>query len=142
MSRPFYLCKITDSSEQGISNTRSTTTSSGNTTKDGKQILHHKGANSKHERIKNDSMSDEDFMEFIKSVLSNIFLYNNGAWYFSFCDLKLDLILNPLKSMGYEWKSIIIWKKNQATLSGKDYKSRYEPIVYGCPPNSFFGLVS
>jgi DNA modification methylase len=47
--------------------------------------------------------------------------------------------LNPLKEMGFEWKSIIIWKKNQATLSGKDYKSRYEPIIYGCPNSSFYG---
>lgn len=110
-----------------------------NTTKDGIEILHHKGANAKHDKIKNDSMSDEDFIEFMKEILSNILLYNQGAWYFSFCDLKLDLILNPLKELGFKWKSIIIWKKNQATLSGKDYKSRYEPIVYGCPVNSFYG---
>ena len=110
-----------------------------NTTKDGIEVLHHKGANSKHDKIKNDSMPDDEFIEFMKQVLSNILLFNKGAWYFSFCDLKLDLLLNPLKQMGFNWKSIIIWKKNQATLSGKDYKSRYEPIVYGCPENSFYG---
>jgi DNA modification methylase len=110
-----------------------------NTTKNGVEILHHKGANSKHDKIKNDSMPDDEFIDFIKQVLSNILLFNKGAWYFSFCDLKLDLLLNPLKEMGFNWKSIIIWKKNQATLSGKDYKSRYEPIVYGCPENSFYG---
>ncbi len=110
-----------------------------NTTKDGMQVLHHKGANAKHDRIKNDSMNDNDFIKFIKEVLYNILLFNKGAWYFSFCDLKLDLLLNPLKEMGFKWKSIIIWKKNQATLSGKDYKSRYEPIVYGCPNNTFYG---
>jgi site-specific DNA-methyltransferase (adenine-specific) len=110
-----------------------------NTTKDGIEILHHKGANSKHDKIKNDSMPDDDFMDFMKQVLSNVLLFNKGAWYFSFCDLKLDLLLTPLKEMGFNWKSIIIWKKNQATLSGKDYKSRYEPIVYGCPENSFYG---
>jgi DNA modification methylase len=110
-----------------------------NTTKDGKQILHHKGANSKHDKIKNDSMPDKEFMEFMKGVLSNVSLFNKGAWYFCFCDLKLDLMLTPLKEMGFNWKSIIIWKKNQATLSGKDYKSRYEPIIYGCPESSFYG---
>ena len=110
-----------------------------NTTKDGIEILGHKGANSKHDKIKNDSMPDDEFLEFMKAVLSNVTLFNKGAWYFSFCDLKLDLLLTPLKEMGFIWKSIIIWKKNQATLSGKDYKSRYEPIVYGCPENSFYG---
>jgi DNA modification methylase len=110
-----------------------------NTTKDGIEILGHKGANSKHDKIKNDSMPDDKFVDFMKEVLSNVTLFNKGAWYFSFCDLKLDLLLTPLKEMGFNWKSIIIWKKNQATLSGKDYKSRYEPIVYGCPENSFYG---
>ena len=110
-----------------------------NTTKNGIEVLHHKGANSKHDKIKNDSMPDEEFLDFMRQVLSNILLFNKGAWYFSFCDLKLDLLLTPLKEMGFNWKSIIIWKKNQATLSAKDYKSRYEPIVYGCPENSFYG---
>ena len=110
-----------------------------NTTKDGVEILGHKGANAKHDKIKNDSMPDDEFIDFMKEVLSNVSLFNQGAWYFSFCDLKLDLLLTPLKEMGFNWKSIIIWKKNQATLIGKDYKSRYEPIVYGCPQNSFYG---
>lgn len=110
-----------------------------NTTKDGKEIMHHKGANTKHEKIKNDELGDDEFIDFMKSVLSNILLFNKGAWYFSFCDLKLDLLLRPLRETGFEWKSIIVWKKNQATLSAKDYKSCYEPIVYGCPPNSFYG---
>ena len=110
-----------------------------NTTKDGIEVIGHKRANAKQDKIKNDSMPDEEFIEFMKAVLSNVLLFNQGAWYFSFCDLKLDLLLNPLKDMGFNWKSIIVWKKNQATLSGKDYKSRYEPIVYGCPENSFYG---
>jgi len=110
-----------------------------NTTKNGIEILGHKGANAKHDKIKNDSMPDEEFIEFMKQILSNVLLFNKGAWYFSFCDLKLDLLLTSLKEMGFNWKSIIIWMKNQATLSGKDYKSRYEPIVYGCPENSFYG---
>jgi DNA modification methylase len=110
-----------------------------NTTKEGQKVLHHKGANAKHDKIKNDYMPDDEFMEFMESVLSNVLLFNKGAWYISFLDLKLDLLLTSLKKMGFKWKSIIIWKKNQATLSGKDYKSRYEPIVYGCPQNSFYG---
>ena len=38
-----------------------------------------------------------------------------------------------------DWKSIIAWVKNQATLSNKDYKLRYEPIVYGQSGSSFYG---
>ena len=110
-----------------------------NTTKDGVKVLNHKGSNTKHEAIENDAIEDSEFISFLKAVLLNIKKHNKGGWYFTFCDLKLDLLLVPLKEMGFIWKSIIIWNKNQATLSGKDYKSRYEPIVYGCPNKSFYG---
>ena len=34
---------------------------------------------------------------------------------------------------------ILIWMKNQATLSAMDFKSRYEIIVYGQPGGCFHG---
>ena len=109
------------------------------TSKNGVTIKGHKGANTKHNLIKNDSLNKEDFYQFMLSVLTNIKTLEPKAWYFSFCDLKLEELLNPMRDSGFDWKSIIIWVKNQATLSGKDYKSRYEPIVYGCRENSFYG---
>jgi DNA modification methylase len=110
-----------------------------NTTKNGKVIKHHKGANTKHDAIKNDQLGEQEFYSFITKVLQNLWQLKPDAWYFTFGDLTLDQLLVPMKQTGFKWKSIIIWKKNQATLSGKDYKSRYEPIVYGCKPNSFYG---
>lgn len=101
-----------------------------NTTKDGKMIKH-KGANQQHEVIKNDAMTDEQFIEFMHKIV--VMIKNNcvGAWYISFGTQTLDQLLLPLKQNGMMWKSIIVWMKNQATLSGKDYKGRYEPIAYG-----------
>jgi DNA modification methylase len=110
-----------------------------NTTKNGQVIKHHKGANTKHDAIKNDQLGEQEFHSFITKVLQNLWQLKPDAWYFTFGDLTLDQLLVPMKQTGFKWKSIIIWKKNQATLSGKDYKSRYEPIVYGCKPNSFYG---
>ncbi len=110
-----------------------------NTTKNGQVIKHHKGANTKHDAIKNDQLGEQEFYSFITKVLQNLWELKPDAWYFTFGDLTLDQLLVPMKQTGFKWKSIIIWKKNQATLSGKDYKSRYEPIVYGCKPNSFYG---
>jgi DNA modification methylase len=110
-----------------------------NTTKNGVQVNHYESINTKHDSIKNDSLNETAFDEFITKALENIKKTNPNSWYFTFCDLTLDQLLNPLRKTGFEWKSIIIWVKNQATLSGKDYKSKYEPIVYGCKPNSFFG---
>ena len=107
-----------------------------NTTKDGVSVLKHKGANTKHSKIENDSL--DDFPAFISQVLKNIKGMNTKAWYFTFTDLKLDELLTPLRENGFDWKSILIWRKNQATLSGKDYKSAYEPIVYGCDSGAFY----
>jgi site-specific DNA-methyltransferase (adenine-specific) len=110
-----------------------------NTTKNGEVIKNHKGANTKHEDIGNDNLAEEEFYSFISKALKNLWTLEPSSWYFTFGAQTLDQLLLPLKETGFNWKSIIIWKKNQATLSGMDYKSRYEPIVYGCKPNSFYG---
>ena len=110
-----------------------------NTTKNGIQINHYESINTKHDAINNDSLEEDKFNDFITKALINMKKTNPDSWYFTFCDLTLDQLLNPLRATGFDWKSIIIWVKNQATLSGKDYKSKYEPIVYGCKPNSFYG---
>jgi DNA modification methylase len=110
-----------------------------NTTKNGEIVHDHKGANTKHEAIKNDKLDEKQFYSFICNVLENLWSLSPSSWYFTFADSTLDQLLTSMKHTGFIWKSIIIWKKNQATLSGKDYKSRYEPIVYGCKPNSFYG---
>jgi DNA modification methylase len=110
-----------------------------NTTVNGKQINNYKSVNTKHDAIKNDALGADEFETFITAVLENLWELNPKAWYFTFCDLTLDELLIPMRRTGFEWKSIIVWMKNQATLSGKDYKSRYEPIVYGCKPGAFYG---
>lgn len=110
-----------------------------NTTKDGVEILHHKCANSKHNEIENDNLDEDQFKIFMLEVLSNLFLFNKGAWYICFAYSELHLLMNSLLDSGYKWKNIIIWMKNQATLSNMDYKSRYEPILYGQPGGRFYG---
>jgi DNA modification methylase len=109
-----------------------------NTTKNGKRIDHYESVNTKHEPIKNDSLEKEQFYNFMMKVLSNLKSRKPKAYYFTFADLTLDELLVPLRNSGFNWKSIIIWMKNQATLSNKDYKSRYEPIVYGCESGRFY----
>ena len=109
-----------------------------NTTKNGVMIKH-KGANQQHEEIKNDAMSDEDFYNFISDILKEIKINCKGAFYICFGSQTLNQLLQPFLDLGLEYKSIIIWMKNQATLSGKDFKSRYEPILYGRFNDGFYG---
>jgi DNA modification methylase len=96
-------------------------------------------ANAKHDDIKNDNLSSLEFDDFITKVLSNYAGMNAKAWYFFFSDLTLDMLLTPMRQNGFSWKSILIWMKPFASMSSKDYKSRYEPFVYGCKSNSFYG---
>ena len=109
-----------------------------NTTKDGIMIKH-KGANQLHDAIHNDKMSKDEFYKFLSDVLKEIKINCNGAFYICFGSQTLNQLLQPFIDLGMEYKSIIIWKKNQATLSGKDYKGRYEPILYGRFNDGFYG---
>jgi DNA modification methylase len=88
-------------------------------------------ANQRHDKIKNDEMSEEQFYNFISDILKEIKINCLGAFYICFGSQTLNQLLQPLTDLGIEYKSIIIWMKNQAIFSGKDFKSRYEPIVYG-----------
>lgn len=92
-----------------------------NTTVNGVMVKH-KGANQRHDAIDNDCMSKEEFYDFMCKTLQNIKEYVKGAWYLSFSSNNLEELLNPLRDNDMNWKSIIIWMKNQATLSMKDYK--------------------
>ena len=114
----------------------------GYTSKDGVMISMSKGynaANSKFDDIKNDKKNKEDFNKFIKDIISNFDLFLIGAWYISFSSKNIDEILNPLLELNKEWKSIIIWNKNQSSMGGGHFKKKYEPIIYGYQENKFYG---
>ena len=86
--------------------------------------------NQKYDEIKNDEMSEDEFKSFMLDIIWIIQVKCKWAWYISFWTQTLDQLLNPLKELWMYWKSIIVWMKNQSTLSWKDFKWRYEPIVY------------
>lgn len=102
-------------------------------------IKHHKSANTKHDEIVNDSLQGDNLLEFCRKIVNRIKDIDASAWYICFSQIDLDLILRAMRENGLEWKSIIAWVKNQATLSAKDYKLRYEPIIYGQSGGAFYG---
>ena len=109
------------------------------TTVDGKRIYGYKSANAKFETIKNDALQNDDLYDFCDLFCKIIFLCKPSSWYICFSQLDLDLLLSAMRKNNLKWKSIIAWVKNQATFSSKDYKLRYEPIVYGQKGGSFYG---
>ena len=84
-------------------------------------------------------MSKDDFRNFMLCILNNLKDSCKWAWYISFGSQTLDELLVPLRGLWMDRKSIIIRMKNQSTISGKDYKSRYEPIVYWRFNEEYFG---
>tara|TARA_R110001606_G_C15307161_1_gene643227 strand:- start:103 stop:1326 length:1224 start_codon:yes stop_codon:yes gene_type:complete len=112
------------------------------TTKNGKIITMKEGystPNSEYEDIKNDKKTKQDFNNFISSVISIIKLNTIGGWYICFSSSTLNELLNPLVNLEMNWKSIIIWNKNQSPLGGGHFRKKYEPIVYGYFKNNFYG---
>lgn len=86
---------------------------------------------SKHDAITNDNLSKEEGDRFLREVAASIKNYCRGAWYVCFYRLGIDWMMNALTDTGLKWRNLIIWKKNQLNLSNSDYKSIYEPIIYG-----------
>jgi DNA modification methylase len=109
-----------------------------NTSKNGVMVKH-TGMNAKHRPIKNDKKTESDFYDFISEVLSIIQIKCKGAWYISFGSANLHELLRPITDVGMEYKSIIIWVKNQSPMGGGAYRRRYEPILYGNFSSDFYG---
>lgn len=90
--------------------------------------------------ILNDNMSPEQFNVFLDSRMVNMKKVLNGAYYITFYRLGIDVILNACTKNNLSWKSLIIRYKPKFNLSNSDYKSIYEPIVYGRHgDHSFYG---
>lgn len=112
------------------------------TTKNGKIVTMKDGystPNSKYDNIQNDKKTKEEFYDFISSVISVIKLNTIGGWYICFASSTINELLNPLIDLGLNYKSIIIWNKNQSPLGGGHFRKKYEPIVYGYFKNNFYG---
>jgi DNA modification methylase len=109
-----------------------------NTSKNGIMIKH-KGMNSKYNPIENDKKTESEFYDFICKILSIIQIKCDGAWYMSFGSANLHELLRPITDLGIEYKSIIIWVKNQSPMGGGAYRRKYEPIIYGNFSNKFYG---
>lgn len=99
-----------------------------------------KSFNNKHGAIKNDKMSKKDGEIFINKIFEKIKDNVIGAFYICFYRLGLEYLFKGIETNKLEYKSLIIWNKGNHTLSGSDYMSKYEPILYGwVEKHNFYG---
>jgi DNA modification methylase len=110
-----------------------------NTTVNGVKISTDKSANTQYEKIENDELSGENLKQFCFDFLKQAKNTGIKSWYICFAQTKIDSLLNAMRDLALEWRSLIAWVKNESTLSAKDYKIRYEPIVYGQNGGAFYG---
>lgn len=85
----------------------------------------------RHAKIANDSLGKREGDEFLRKVAERIAANVEGAWYVCFYRLGIDRIMAALLAAGLRWRNLLIWKKELINLSNSDYKSIYEPIVFG-----------
>ena len=87
----------------------------------------------KKREILNDSMSTNDFKDFLYKSFSNMALFSvQGCMtYVVMSAQEWGNTMLALTDNNYHWSSTIIWKKDRLILSRKDYHTQYEPIWYG-----------
>lgn len=96
------------------------------------------GADQKHpswkpRSILNDSMSTEDFKDFMYTVFAQLNQHSKKGCptYVVMSAQEWGNAMLTLAMNNYHWSSTIIWNKSHLVLSRKDYHTKYEPIWYG-----------
>lgn len=83
--------------------------------------------------ILNDSMSTDDFKDFMGSAFAMMALHSKKGCptYVVMSAQEWGNLMLALYENGYHWSSTIIWNKSHLVMSRKDYHTKYEPIWYG-----------
>jgi DNA modification methylase len=89
--------------------------------------------NPKHKsrQIMNDKMNDDDWNTFVNDYITALLTYCHGNIYIAMSDKELGHMQLTFEKLGGKWASFIVWVKDRLVLSGKDYHSRHETILYG-----------
>lgn len=89
-------------------------------------------------KIKNDSMSDADFRQFLLDAYSCLFsVMKPGApIYVAHADTEGLNFRSAFREAGFKLSGCLIWRKNSLVLGRSDYQWMHEPILYGWKPGS------
>jgi DNA modification methylase len=83
------------------------------------------------DKIANDSMTSDQFYEFLFKSVSNMISVTDGAFYICMSSSELHNLWKAFTDAGGHWQTYIIWAKDSFTLSRSDYQHQFEPIMYG-----------
>lgn len=84
-------------------------------------------------KIKNDEMSDGDFLQFLRDafVSMSTVIKPGSAAYVCHADSEGKNFRLAFAESGFELKQCLVWVKNTFVMGRQDYQWRHEPILYG-----------
>ena len=94
--------------------------------------------------IKNDSMADGNFYQFLYDFYTALGSYTKagGAWYVWFSDVEIVNFAKSFVDSGLKLAQMIIWEKNSLVMGRKDYHFIHEPCLYGWKEGAAHGWYS
>ena len=83
--------------------------------------------------IKNDSMKDEEFYNFLYKSFENMVahLESGGSAYVFHADTEGLTFRKAFIDAGFHLAGVCIWSKNSLVLGRSDYQWQHEPVLYG-----------
>ena len=83
--------------------------------------------------IENDSMSDEDFRQFLKDcyIAADSVMKQGAAFYIWHADSEGYNFRGAAIDMGWKVRQCLIWNKSSLVMSRQDYHWEHEPCLYG-----------
>lgn len=94
--------------------------------------------------IKNDSMADGDFYQFLYDFYTALGSYTKagGAWYVWHADSEGANFRKAMADSGVMVKQCLIWVKNSMVMGRQDYHWQHEPCLYGWKEGAAHGWYS
>lgn len=94
--------------------------------------------------IKNDSMTDNNFYQFLYDFYTALGSYTKagGAWYVWHADSEGANFRRAMADAGIMVKQCLIWVKNSMVMGRQDYQWKHEPCLYGWKEGAAHGWYS
>ena len=83
--------------------------------------------------IQNDSMSDDQFRQFLRDafVAADAVMKQGAVFYIWHADSEAYNFLGACKDTGWTVRQCLIWKKQTLVMGRQDYHWKHEPCLYG-----------
>ena len=88
--------------------------------------------------IQNDSMENDLFLRFLRSVFNVMFaiVKPGGSFYVFHADYEGENFRRAIREAGFKIAQCCIWVKNSLVMGRQDYQWQHEPCLYGWKPGT------